>query len=529
MFCTKCGKEIDENAKFCWHCGSPVESKAQKTQEVQSNIIAAKEAENIAEPVSKLRNRKKWVVPVCIAAGVAVLAGTWVAAITLTKTDKEDTQKVEQIKIAEAEKEPVKEESAAQEPAAASDTETEKESVKEETAFQEHAFTPDAETEAGLNQFVSSIAWADFFGNAKITAYDDAEFCKQFLFFATRMDYEIGRVLNKYSLVPGPELMMSESDVIDFLQNSLGKCELGNMIYKDGQIMTASGDPGSRWVEDVVFTNMTQISETDIRLEGVAHYRSEGEDAGTGTFTITMTQNPDSVWGGYTLKSIDSWVRELKNDSSYILWNSDSQYYTEDRLSYMCTYDLYLARNEIYARHGYIFDSLDLQEYFGGKTWYTPTTKDVPDSALNDYERANIQLILSLENGETASSSEAEVQDNGELPESAFGEYLVFLVNAVNSGDYTGAEKVMLKGSPLYQEQEALVEKLHSENTTEELKTWSILDKEQIDDTHVRLISDEVILVTYGDGTSETLYQSFAYTCELTEDGWLFTSLSAAD
>ena len=78
-------------------------------------------------------------------------------------------------------------------------------------------------------------------------------------------------------------------------------------------------------------------------------------------------------------------------------------------------------------------------------------------------------------------------------------------------------------------EQEALVEKLHSENTTEELKTWSILDKEQIDDTHVRLISDEVILVTYGDGTSETLYQSFAYTCELTEDGWLFTSLSAAD
>ena len=104
MFCTKCGKEIDENAKFCWHCGSPVESKAQKTQEVQSNIIAAKEAENIAEPVSKLRNRKKWVVPVCIAAGVAVLAGTWVAAITLTKTDKEDTQKVEQIKIAEAEK-----------------------------------------------------------------------------------------------------------------------------------------------------------------------------------------------------------------------------------------------------------------------------------------------------------------------------------------------------------------------------------------------------------------------------------------
>lgn len=529
MFCTKCGKEIDENARFCWHCGSPVGSKAQKLQEEPSNMAAAKKVENIVEPVSRPGNRKKWVVPVCIAAGVAVLAAVGAAAVNLTKTDKGDTQKVEQIKTAEAEKEPVEEKPAAQKPAAVPDAGTEKESAKEEPLFQEHAFTPDAETEAGLKQFVSSIAWADFFGHAQITAYDDAEFCKQFLFFATRMDYDIGRVLNKYSLVPGPELMMSESDVTDFLQNSLGKCELDNMIYKDGQIMAAGGDPGSRWVENVVFNNMTQISETDIRLEGVAYYKSEGEDVGTGTFVITMTQNPDSVWGDYTLKSIDSWVRELINDSNYILWNSDSSYYTEDNLSYMCAYDLYLARNEIYARHGYIFDSPDLQEYFGGKTWYIPAVKDVPDSALNDYERANVQLLLSLENGKTASSSEAEVQNDGEEPESVLGEYLVFLVNAVNSGDYTGAEKVMLKGSPLYQEQEALVEKLHSENTTEELKTWSIADKEQIDDTHVRLISDEVILVTYGDGTSKTLYQSFAYTCELTEDGWLFTSLSAAD
>ena len=64
----------------------------------------------------------------------------------------------------------------------------------------------------------------------------------------------------------------------------------------------------------------------------------------------------------------------------------------------MCAYDLYLARNEIYARHGYIFDNPDLQEYFGDMEWYNPTTKDVSDSALNEYEKANIELILSLEN-----------------------------------------------------------------------------------------------------------------------------------
>lgn len=59
---------------------------------------------------------------------------------------------------------------------------------------------------------------------------------------------------------------------------------------------------------------------------------------------------------------------------------------------------MYLARNEIYARHGYIFKNQDLQEYFGSKSWYRGKTKEVPDSSLNEYERANVQLILALEN-----------------------------------------------------------------------------------------------------------------------------------
>ena len=51
--------------------------------------------------------------------------------------------------------------------------------------------------------------------------------------------------------------------------------------------------------------------EVDIRLEGVANYTSEGMQDGTGTFVITMTRNPDSVWGGYMLKQIDSWERDM--------------------------------------------------------------------------------------------------------------------------------------------------------------------------------------------------------------------------
>ncbi len=124
------------------------------------------------------------------------------------------------------------------------------------------------------------------------------------------------------------------------------------------------------------------------------------------------------------------------------------------------------------------------------------------------------------------SDGKKEIQ-KAETPEQAFENYLVFLVDAINRGDYEGAEQVMLKDSPLYQEQSKLVTKLYSENTKEELKDWSITSTEEIDDTHVRLISDEEYELTYSDGTVKTVPQSFAYECELTEQGWVMTTLEA--
>lgn len=394
MYCKKCGKEIADSAKFCRYCGTSIDFKEQDPVESQEDMANFEDVDDMK--VVKHANRKKWIVPVCIAASVAVLAGTGVLAMSMSKVKKEDTKKAEQVKKEEDKKaesaEIEKEESAQKE-----ETKTEE---KQEPVFQEHAFEPDAETEAGLNQFVLALAYVDFRSCAKLTAYDDAEVCKKFLHYAVRTDGQAKRIFNKYSMEPEFKVLMPESSVTDFLQNSLGKYDLSTLRYEGDQIVACEGEIGSSGVDDVVFSKKTQISETDIRLEGEAHYKSEGQDVGTGTFTITMTQNPESVWGGYTLKSIDSWNKALygKAAENYVLLDSDKRYYTEEQLKNRCPYDLYLARNEIYARHGYIFDNLDLQEFFGGKTWYNPTTKNVSDSVLNDYERANVQLILSLEN-----------------------------------------------------------------------------------------------------------------------------------
>lgn len=55
-----------------------------------------------------------------------------------------------------------------------------------------------------------------------------------------------------------------------------------------------------------------------------------------------------------------------------------------------------LARNEIFARHGFRFKDPGLQAYFGQFPWYQPTRDDVELSAI---ERANVALLKSIETG----------------------------------------------------------------------------------------------------------------------------------
>ena len=83
----------------------------------------------------------------------------------------------------------------------------------------------------------------------------------------------------------------------------------------------------------------------------------------------------------------------------YILPDSDTSYVTEEDLEGLSEWELRVARNEIYARHGRIFTSADLAEYFAGKSWYEPTVpaESFDESVLNSVERENLQTILQYE------------------------------------------------------------------------------------------------------------------------------------
>ncbi|MBQ9295073.1 MAG: YARHG domain-containing protein [Bacteroidaceae bacterium] len=54
--------------------------------------------------------------------------------------------------------------------------------------------------------------------------------------------------------------------------------------------------------------------------------------------------------------------------------------------------ELRIMRNWIYARHGYIFKSQDLRDYFSKFGWYEPRYSDV-SSLLSDVEKKNVEFI----------------------------------------------------------------------------------------------------------------------------------------
>lgn len=90
----------------------------------------------------------------------------------------------------------------------------------------------------------------------------------------------------------------------------------------------------------------------------------------------------------------------INSPNGFILPESDSRYYSDSELNALTDYQLYLARNEIYARYGRGFKNQDLQDYFHNKNWYTVQySPDAFDSidALNDFEKKNAEAILAIE------------------------------------------------------------------------------------------------------------------------------------
>ena len=79
------------------------------------------------------------------------------------------------------------------------------------------------------------------------------------------------------------------------------------------------------------------------------------------------------------------------------LIDASSRLLTKAEVEQMTKEELALARNSIYARHGYQFNNPDLKEFFAKQSWFKPTDVKIDAIPFTQIELDNIRLIKSYE------------------------------------------------------------------------------------------------------------------------------------
>lgn len=99
------------------------------------------------------------------------------------------------------------------------------------------------------------------------------------------------------------------------------------------------------------------------------------------------------------IKEINVSIKEKNKTSNdeFIFKDSSNRKLTENEVKNLDKSKLPYARNEIYARNGYIFSTNQFKDYFNKKSWYKGKTSDFGIEDLNDIERYNVNLIKKYE------------------------------------------------------------------------------------------------------------------------------------
>ena len=157
-------------------------------------------------------------------------------------------------------------------------------------------------------------------------------------------------------------------------------------------------------------------------------YRTDYEEMKLQIKTRTLDEEPE--WEASEVVDADA-------EGQYIFPNSDTEYLSYEEVSAKSDEELLWGRNEIYARHGYIFQDESIRQHFENTDWYqgTVSSDQFDTSVFNDYELANIDLIVQVEsereNGGSSDNGavlQKVVDYTGEY-EDGNGDYLVMSQN----------------------------------------------------------------------------------------------------
>lgn len=218
-------------------------------------------------------------------------------------------------------------------------------------------------------------------------------------------DSPYGKVFDSFFENPSWGYFAAENEkgeVVDIVEFT-GDCEFEKADYK-AQIQFTVDEANNSF--DATYLALDGEAQTMTKLQALlaAAYAKEGPavsgeigvPAQDTAATTAATAAPATTAPPTTVAPAESPKAE---NNYYILPYSSSYRLTKSDISHLTQSQLRLARNEIYARHGRMFNDDSLQNYFNSQAWYTPiyTPDEFKDSWLSSVESDNIAFIKSYE------------------------------------------------------------------------------------------------------------------------------------
>lgn len=114
-------------------------------------------------------------------------------------------------------------------------------------------------------------------------------------------------------------------------------------------------------------------------------------------------------------------------EADFVVDGTDSGLFDKSFFEQLSDDELRVAKNEIFARHGRMFNDPDLQAYFDSKEWYQGTYSPeefdkIQENELNGFEKENLQIMSLIE--EERGVNVAENSDPNENKEISQKEYV---------------------------------------------------------------------------------------------------------
>lgn len=368
MKCVKCGNELQEGAKFCTKCGTKIEfeAKPEQTKDAKKSGLG--------------------VIIAAVAVIVVLLLVIFALCMKIFLVDGKEERVKSENAVVEEQEDREEEEKKADKTEADNEAATEEATEQKEPSLYEKipsgytfcsgvgawgteielqkdgTFTGsyhDSDAGSGGSGYDGTVYYCDFKGKfsepVKVDAYTYRMHLDR-LEITNETDEET--IEDRVRYVPSDPYGFEDGE--DF------------MIYLPGSEVASLPEAFVGWTLNVATGNT---------------------DATTLSFCGLFNVN-----AGYGFFS--SPVEGFEEDSDYVISYSDSRLLTDADVEDLSLQEINYAKNEIYARHGYMFESNELQNYFGSKSWYDPRYKKAEFDKLgllSDLENKNAAFLSSVE------------------------------------------------------------------------------------------------------------------------------------